>query len=91
MDISAHPDDHPGEPEKFLPDWYEGKFKMDDLVNWAKSRRRFRTSFPRSKITGFLLLKMASSAAKSPAGPAPIIATLFDIDIGVIGVRWQRC
>jgi Na+-transporting NADH:ubiquinone oxidoreductase subunit F len=32
MDISAHPDDHPGEPEKFLPDWYEGKFKMDDLV-----------------------------------------------------------
>lgn len=32
MDISAHPDDHPGEPQKFLPDWYEGKFKMDDLV-----------------------------------------------------------
>jgi Na+-transporting NADH:ubiquinone oxidoreductase subunit F len=32
MDISAHPDDHPGEPQKFLPDWYEGKFKLDDLV-----------------------------------------------------------
>jgi Na+-transporting NADH:ubiquinone oxidoreductase subunit F len=32
MDISAHPDDHPGEPQKFLPDWYEGTFKMDDLV-----------------------------------------------------------
>ena len=32
MDISAHPDDHPGEPQKFLPDWCEGKFKMDDLV-----------------------------------------------------------
>ena len=28
MDITAHPDDHPGEPEKFEKDWSEGPHKM---------------------------------------------------------------
>ena len=32
MDITAHPEDHPGEPNKFESDWSEGKFAMRDLV-----------------------------------------------------------
>ncbi|MBU2019169.1 MAG: NADH:ubiquinone reductase (Na(+)-transporting) subunit F [Bacteroidetes bacterium] len=32
MDISAHPADHPGEPDKFKKDWAEGPFRMLDLV-----------------------------------------------------------
>ena len=28
MDISAHPTDHPGEPDKFEKDWSEGPFAM---------------------------------------------------------------
>ena len=31
MDISAHPQDHPGEPEKFEKDWAEGKFAIRNL------------------------------------------------------------
>ena len=30
MDITAHPQDHPGEPEKFISDWKKGT--MRDLV-----------------------------------------------------------
>lgn len=32
MDITAHPQDHPGEPQKFEKDWAEGKFAIRDLV-----------------------------------------------------------
>ena len=32
MDITAHPDDHPGEPNKFDKDWSEGNFAMRHLV-----------------------------------------------------------
>ena len=32
MDIKAHPQDHPGEPDKFEKDWGEGKFAIRDLV-----------------------------------------------------------
>ncbi len=32
MDISAHPKDHPGEPDKFEKDWSEGPFAMRHLV-----------------------------------------------------------
>ena len=32
MDITAHPDDHPGEPNKFDKDWGEGNFAMRHLV-----------------------------------------------------------
>ncbi len=32
MDIKAHPQDHPGEPDKFEKDWAEGKFAMRHLV-----------------------------------------------------------
>jgi Na+-transporting NADH:ubiquinone oxidoreductase subunit F len=32
MDISAHPTDHPGEPDKFEKDWSEGPFAMRGLV-----------------------------------------------------------
>ena len=32
MDISAHPQDHPGEPDKFEKDWEEGNFAIRDLV-----------------------------------------------------------
>ncbi|MDG2370138.1 MAG: NADH:ubiquinone reductase (Na(+)-transporting) subunit F [Flavobacteriales bacterium] len=32
MDIKAHPQDHPGEPDKFEKDWSEGKFAIRDLV-----------------------------------------------------------
>jgi Na+-transporting NADH:ubiquinone oxidoreductase subunit F len=32
MDITAHPQDHPGEPNKFDKDWSEGPFRMLDLV-----------------------------------------------------------
>lgn len=32
MDITAHPQDHPGEPNKFDKDWSEGKFAIRDLV-----------------------------------------------------------
>ena len=32
MDITAHPQDHPGEPNKFEKDWSEGKFAIRDLV-----------------------------------------------------------
>ena len=32
MDITAHPQDHPGEPGKFEKDWAEGKFAIRDLV-----------------------------------------------------------
>ena len=32
MDITAHPDDHPGEPNKFDKDWSEGPFAMRHLV-----------------------------------------------------------
>ena len=32
IDITAHPQDHPGEPNKFEKDWSEGKFAMRDLV-----------------------------------------------------------
>lgn len=32
MDISAHPKDHPGEPDKFEKDWNEGPFAMRGLV-----------------------------------------------------------
>ena len=32
MDITAHPDDHPGEPNKFDIEWAEGPFRMLDLV-----------------------------------------------------------
>ena len=32
MDITAHPQDHPGEPDKFKKDWAEGPFRMLDLV-----------------------------------------------------------
>jgi len=32
MDISAHPQDHPGEPDKFVKDWAEGPYRMLDLV-----------------------------------------------------------
>ena len=31
MDISAHPQDHPGEPDKFEKDWAEGKFAIRNL------------------------------------------------------------
>jgi Na+-transporting NADH:ubiquinone oxidoreductase subunit F len=32
MDITAHPQDHPGEPQKFEKDWSEGKFAIRDLI-----------------------------------------------------------
>jgi len=32
MDITAHPEDHPGEPNKFDKDWAEGNFSMRHLV-----------------------------------------------------------
>ncbi len=32
MDITAHPQDHPGEPDKFEKDWSEGKYAIRDLV-----------------------------------------------------------
>jgi len=32
MDITAHPQDHPGEPQKFEKDWAEGKFAIRSLV-----------------------------------------------------------
>ncbi len=32
MDITAHPDDHPGEPNKFDKDWADGDFAMRNLV-----------------------------------------------------------
>ena len=32
MDIKAHPQDHPGEPDKFEKDWSEGKFAIRNLV-----------------------------------------------------------
>ena len=32
MDITAHPQEHPGEPNKFEKDWSEGKFAMRNLV-----------------------------------------------------------
>jgi len=32
MDVKAHPQDHPGEPDKFEKDWAEGKFAMRGLV-----------------------------------------------------------
>ena len=32
MDITAHPEDHPGEPNKFDKDWAEGAFAMRNLV-----------------------------------------------------------
>ena len=32
MDITAHPQDHPGEPNKFEKDWSEGKLAMRNLV-----------------------------------------------------------
>jgi Na+-transporting NADH:ubiquinone oxidoreductase subunit F len=32
MDIKAHPQDHPGEPDKFEKDWAEGPFAIRNLV-----------------------------------------------------------
>lgn len=32
MDITAHPKDHPGEPDKFEKDWSEGPFALRGLV-----------------------------------------------------------
>ena len=32
MDIKAHPQDHPGEPDKFEEDWSKGSFAMRHLV-----------------------------------------------------------
>ena len=32
MDVTAHPQDHPGEPHKFEKDWAEGPFAMRHLV-----------------------------------------------------------
>jgi Na+-transporting NADH:ubiquinone oxidoreductase subunit F len=32
MDITAHPEDHPGEPNKFESDWKDGNFAMRHLV-----------------------------------------------------------
>jgi Na+-transporting NADH:ubiquinone oxidoreductase subunit F len=32
MDIKAHPQDHPGESDKFEKDWADGKFAIRDLV-----------------------------------------------------------
>ena len=32
MDIKAHPQDHPGEPDKFEKDWSEGPYAMRHLV-----------------------------------------------------------
>lgn len=32
MDIKAHPQDHPGEPDKFEKDWTEGPFAIRNLV-----------------------------------------------------------
>jgi hypothetical protein len=40
-----------------------------------KSRRRPRTSFPRSITIGFKPNSINCKAAKSPAGPAPTIIT----------------
>jgi Na+-transporting NADH:ubiquinone oxidoreductase subunit F len=32
MDVTAHPQDHPGEPSKFEKDWAEGPYAMRNLV-----------------------------------------------------------
>ena len=32
MDVTAHPTDHPGEPNKFDKDWAEGNFALRELV-----------------------------------------------------------
>ena len=32
MDVTAHPQDHPGEPDKFVKDWAEGPYAIRDLV-----------------------------------------------------------
>jgi len=32
MDVTAHPQDHPGEPDKFEKDWAEGPFALRHLV-----------------------------------------------------------
>ena len=32
MDVTAHPLDHPGEPDKFVQDWAEGPYAIRDLV-----------------------------------------------------------
>jgi Na+-transporting NADH:ubiquinone oxidoreductase subunit F len=32
MDVTAHPQDHPGEPEKFEKVWAEGNFALRNLV-----------------------------------------------------------
>ena len=32
MDITAHPEDHPGEPDKFEKDWADGPYGMRNLI-----------------------------------------------------------
>lgn len=32
FDVTAHPVDHPGQPDKYVKDYKEGKYKMDHLV-----------------------------------------------------------
>lgn len=48
---------------------------MESLFNFAKSRLRERTSFPRSNTIGLSPTSKQCNAANKPAGPAPIMAT----------------
>ena len=50
---------------------------MPSLFSMAKSLRLVLTSFPLSKIIGFIPASINCNAANKPAGPAPIITTLL--------------
>ena len=50
---------------------------MPSLFNAARSLLRALTSFPLSKIIGFIPFSSNINAAKIPAGPDPIIITDF--------------
>ena len=50
---------------------------MPSLFNAARSLLRALTSFPLSRIIGFIPCSISFNAANNPAGPAPIMITFF--------------
>ena len=80
MDIKAHPEDHPGEPDKFEKDWSDGPFGLRNLVmknDEEVTRAYSMASFPAEGKNIMLNVRVAAPPFDNEKG------TWSDVNPGV--------
>ena len=72
MDVTAHPQDHPGDPDKFVKEWAEGPFALRNLVmkNPEEVVRAYSmASYPAEGRKIMLNVRVAAPPFDPSAGP----------------------